>query len=300
MRIHAVALPFMIALLSLWAVVASAATPANMNLVHRDAEFVAHVDVRKLFDSVPAQVLLAERMDTRGEALLRLIESTSGVNVMEDIDAVLVFGNEGDDDSMGVAVKARFDQQKLSTLLALAAEHSVLEVRGVEVHTWFDAGENRQKYGVFLPDAVVVWNSRDAMDRSLEALRDPSRAMATSDISGIFDQTDSNAVVRAGLISRNPEAGSARLRMARATWDLTLTDDTARSALRVIPEEEALAPKWEDLLRGGVALMALQTERPVLAELARHTNVSTTDAKTVVAEMSVGFDLLWGMIPYRD
>lgn len=270
-----------------------------LDLVAADTEFLAHLDLGALIDTELFQDTLESFDQTRVNAFLAFAEGLSGTNLLEDIEGGLVFGLADNDDSIGVAIEGRFDREKLTNLLVLAPRYELLDVDGQAIHTWFDARENRMKYGTFLRNMIVVWNSSEAMERSLDVLRNPAGNLGRELADEIFGGREAGSVVRAGLIVRNPESGAARLGIDRAFFDMTITGEVIRTKLDVVPEDPAQTTDWEALLEGGAALFRIQKERPALAQLATMVEVEAVDSTTVRATTTVPIGDIPGLIALK-
>lgn len=270
-----------------------------INLVPAEVEVLAHVDLRALIDSPLVQSTLDNMDRPRVDAFLQFAENLSGTNLLEDIDGAMLFGLLENDDSIGVVIEGRYDRDRLAPLLFLAPSYEVMDVDGQAVHSWFDKRENRRKFGVFLPNKLAVWNSREAMERSLAVLTRPAEAITMERAGELLGEQREHSVLRAGIVVRNPECGAARLRIATANLALLLDGDLITTNLTVEPDDPALVEDWEAMLKGGAALFRIQGERPALAHLAQSVTVEPIAGDKVLATMTVDVDEIPRLIKMR-
>ncbi|MCC5875047.1 MAG: hypothetical protein JJU11_02395 [Candidatus Sumerlaeia bacterium] len=270
-----------------------------LDLVPADTEFLAHVDLKALIDTDLFQTTLESFDQNRVNAFLSFAEGLSGTRLLEDIEGGLLFGLADNDDSIGVAIEGRLDRDKLSNLLVLAPRYQLLDIDGQAIHTWFDARENRTKYGTFLQNMIVVWNSREAMERSFDVLTNPAGTIGRDLPADIFGDREAGSVLRAGLIVRNEESGAARLGISRAFFDMTITPDAIRTTLDVEPDDTGATSDWEALLGGGAALFRIQKERPALAQIARSIEVEAVAPGTVRATTTISIEDIPGLIALK-
>lgn len=281
------------------AINAQAKVPLAIDLVHRDVEVVAHLNVRAIIDSDLGQGIIDRANRRKVESGAQAIEALSGTNLLTDVSEALIFGMVGRDDSIGLALEGKFDEEKLRNLIRMNPEAGVIDVSGMAVHTWFDRREERTKYAAILQSTVVIWNSEEAMNRSLKALTLPAERLSDGDIADFFPEEEDVPMLRLSMVSRTDRSGAAKLRVERARATLDVTDGSLEGTLTVTPEEESLAEHWEAMLTGGVALLRLQNERPPLAWLAEHMTVSETGDGRVLGTLSVDLVELGEQIPQR-
>lgn len=287
------------ALVTAFAVSAPAKVPLAIDLIHRDVEVIAHIDVRGLIDSDLGQGIIDRANRQKVESGAQLIEAMSGTNLLTDVNEALIFGMAGREDSIGLALEGTFDEEKLSNLIRMNPEAGIIDVGGRAVHTWHDRREKRTKYATFLQSTVVIWNSEQAMNNSLKALTIPSERLADADIKEFFPKGEDPTMIRVGLIVRSERSGAAKLRVERSHATLDVVDGSLEGTLTITPTEEKHAENWEAMLQGGVALLLLQDERPPLAWLAEHMTVSQTSDGRVLGTLSVALNELDQQFPNR-
>ncbi len=105
---------------------------------------------------------------------LKLFEDFTGFNVRRDL-SLLVVGKLGEEKENDLAFfQGRFKQEELIAAIKLAPDYDTSRHGDVTIHTWFDQNENRQKYGAFLADDLLVVGPEDGVKSAIDTRANPS------------------------------------------------------------------------------------------------------------------------------
>jgi len=154
-----------------------------LKYVPREAEVVVGINVRQVAGS-PAFAELRARLDEtkRIDAAVNIIGRLTGVNVLEDLEAV-VFASTLGDQAPGVAIfKGTWDTQNLVELAALNPTYAKSTVHDRDVHYWKDERSGKPNHAVFLADDVLAISEQGpVIGLVIQTAADPSRALSNSD-----------------------------------------------------------------------------------------------------------------------
>ena len=137
---------------------AGTATAADnlLSYAPADTQIVIGINIRKVADTPFVQKMIREKGGEKAEAQLAVLQGIAGVDLLKDLDRAWLWGRPDDDDSIGVVVEGRINQEKLLNLLKANEDYTTSVMDGVTVHEWKDKGEKRIKYGLFLPEGAAA------------------------------------------------------------------------------------------------------------------------------------------------
>jgi hypothetical protein len=253
-----------------------------LDYIPADSEVVVSVKVSDLINRPVVQELWKSEMEEGpAGAGVRMVERMTGVNITRDIQSVIIAG-QVDREEMGLAlVKATFDEQALLDIVRLNPTYSQVEVEGMTMHRWDDDGG---KYGVFLPDGVILVGNSEARVR--EALTTTAGEKVT------FAKTynfEAPAGADAWLWLRRPEREGSDLGEGMQTMGLKsvvglLTFESNEVVLEsgFEPDRPADAADHRAVLDGMLGVARLQQQEPMVAEIARMSKTETRDGRPVL------------------
>jgi hypothetical protein len=272
---------------------AGTATAADSLLSYApaDTQIVIGINIRKIADTPFVQAIIKEKGGEKAEAQLAILQGAVGVDLMKDLDRAWLWGRADDDDSIGIAVEGRINQEKLLNLLKANEKYASATVDGVTVHEWKDEKEKRMKYGVFLPEgAAAVFNTKAALTAALSAKKAGDGFVAGEDAKRL--PTGHADAAAFGLIIKPKGAGKdgkfkETLKAEAASAMLKIDGETLTADVAAVAESPEAAQSWLDLAKGFVALLKLQGDNAGLSTLAGRAKVDADEpARTVKLSVS--------------
>jgi len=279
----------MVACMALVPTVASYAV--GVNELSENTKWVLAADFNAA-NASPLVKSITEQIDAekrkQAEAKVAAIQAMFGTDLLKDIDYIVLSGAGSAEKGVAVYVYGKYDQQRLSTILAGADNYSSVKHEGTTVHCWMDKSDKKQKYLAFAKSGLVLLSDqqqvvKDALDvlggrkpclQSGSPLAQAFRrsteniiGLYASDLSSIVGEAPQAAILKQaqGLALRIRVAGEEALNA-----DLAVTADTAETAQQV--QQTLLGVQAFTLLRAA--------EAPELATLASRVKI-TLEGKAV-------------------
>ena len=254
--------------LSLGTTTARAADP--LALAPREAEFLARIDMRQIVESGQFQTFMQSHAPKRIESAREAIRNLTDLDILEDIDAIYLFGRIDEDESVLFFSRGRFNQDKLLSLVKLNDTYEQMAMDGVTVHHWVDDGE---KYGAFLEEnLLVIAGSEAAMSAMMRTADDPgSGFLATPAADDLPENADEHAFW--GMLVKTPGIDCDFGNFARSI-DLQSVVMLARFAPSAVetrmiatPDSPGLLDEYEEAAQGAMAAARLLKEEEEWARL---------------------------------
>lgn len=270
-----------------------------------DARFVAGFDVKRLIAS-PFYQKYAQK-GGRPDAFAD-VESRIGLNPERDLDQVVVAGRDGDPATSGVAmVIGRFDRTKLMQAVeAKKGEVTWKALSGTNVYL-FKEGSRRAAALAFLDDRTVVIGSQAAVEGTVASHSSGAAGLrGNKPLLGLLEQVKPGSAfwmvgdqtLLKNLPSSIPAPGaqgaSNSITLPNLQSLLVTGDLESAVSLSVTGEttDDAAARNLADVVRGFVALMALQAQqKPELKDLGSAIQVST-EGRRVLLSARFPYELL--------
>ncbi len=255
-----------------------------LGIVPAEYEVVISLDTRQIIDSNMFETIWAEVQNRQMKAKLGLLETLTGVDLLTDVDRLTFFSRVNDDDSACALFEGRFDEARLLMLVQANDSYKSYTIGNQTVHEWFDEKEQAMRYAIFPEDGVLgIWNSKAAIEKSIDALTDPSKSLAkTPDAKKV----PSGAEQLAGwgiLITRQTTCPGAKLRVSSASMTMKIDNQTMLLDMIVTPETADIVPQWLDLAKGAKALLQIQRDNPEAAGMANRLTVNETNGGSAVS-----------------
>ena len=280
--------------------------PAEGLILPADTRFVVGLDVRRF---VQSELYTTNRRTMRPESFGELEEKT-GLDPERDLDQVVIAGGpsvaSGRRQPGLVLVSGRFDRYKLSRAIETSGKGVTWkDHQGTTVYM-FGEGRKGAEAAAFLDDDTLVFGSQAAVEGTIASRvggKAPLRTNAT--LMALLERVKPGStfwmVGDQSLLSNLPQSvpapgGSdgASLQLP-AVQNLIVTGDLdPQIAVEATAEtaDEVAAKNLADVLRGVLALGALQgNQKPELKELASAVSV-TTDATRVHVNLRVPYELI--------
>lgn len=261
--------------------------PLVKSRVSGSANWVAHVDIER-FNSTQIGRLIREELRNQGvEENLTNFANVFSFHPLDDVLNVTIYGQDQKPEKAVVLIEAKFDKERLLTVLRFNPSYEEAEYGDIVIHSWVD--EKKQDpndsnigrmYGCFYNDELVV------MGAGLEAVKqavDVLNGSAENAVSGVFNQASLNAKgaflqVAANnvgeVVGEEPEAAALKqtdeLSLAIGEFEGNFYVDLDLKA-----KAEEAAQAISKILDGIIAFATLAgEEQPKLAELAKKVELS--------------------------
>jgi hypothetical protein len=290
--------------------------PAEGLALPADAQFVMGIDVRR-FVASPFYARFGEENAAGRPRAFAEMEEKTGINPERDVDAIYVAGRKGAGKARGdgegvVIVVGTFDRAKVSRAIETTHKGASTKYHGAPVYLFEEARAGRTAGAVaFLDDHTLVMGSRTGVEQTID-----TRA---GDAPGLRSNTAMTALletVRPGstfwmvgdrsVLAQLPKGiapggdgpgmNLPPLKSVVVTGDL---DPVVSFEATGEAADAAAAQNLADVVRGFVALAAMQsTQKPELKQLASGVSV-TTDANTVRIAARFPYELLETLRPKK-
>jgi hypothetical protein len=273
--------------------------PGEALVLPADAKFVGGFDVKR-FVASPFYARFLSGKNGRLETF-REVEEKTGLNPERDLDMVIIAGTPGGSGSHLAVVIGRFDRARIAQLIETEKKGVTWKnVQGVTVYL-FKEGEKGAGAIAFLDDRTLVVGGQAAVEaaaagRSEQTLRGNATIMELlgkvkpgSTFWMVGDQS-----LLANMPKNVPAGGGQSLTLPGLKSLVVSGDVDPMIAVEVNGEaaDEAAAKNLADVVRGFVALAALQAnQKPELKELASAISV-TQEQKNVRVNARVPYEML--------
>jgi hypothetical protein len=279
--------------------------PAEGLLLPAEARFVMGVDVRRLTSSAFYKKQRALRPDS-----FRDLEAKTGVDPERDVDTLLVAGGSGE---QGLALfVGNFDRSRLAQVIETEKKGQVTwkSVSGTTVYL-FREGEKGAGAAAFLDDRRVVLGSAEAVEAAVAAnAQGGARLKGNAAIVALLERVKAGStfwmVGDQTLLANLPKSvpmGSGGNAMTLPALRSVVVSGEVEPVVSVAitgdAADEAGARNLADVVRGLVAIMAMQgNQKPELKQLASAVSV-TTEASRVQVNARIPYELIEALNPQR-
>lgn len=276
---------------------ASRVGPAELAYVPADAGIVAFADVRDVMDS-ELRKKLREALpgDQKGrEDLQRL----TGIDVERDIDRVVAAVGASGEQSTVAFVTGRFNPTQIE---ALARQHgaSVVDYGGKRLLTGMGEEEGRKQHGpaalAFLEPNVLAIGAEAAVKKAIDTQASGNNITTNEGLMKIISSVSSgNNVWAVGSMASFQDRIPAEVssRMPAVEWFAATgrVNGGIHATLRAEARDDQAAEYLRDIVRGGLALIKMQSGDPQFAALANSIRLEGS-GKTVSVSFSVPAELI--------
>ena len=276
---------------------ASRVGPAELAYVPADAGIVAFADVRDVMDS-ELRKKLREALpgDQKGrEELQRL----TGIDVERDIDRVVAAVGASGEQSTVAFVSGRFNPTQIE---ALARQHgaSVVEYGGKRLLTGMGEEEGREQHGpaalAFLEPNVLAIGAESAVRKAIDTQASGNNITNNAGLMKIIGSVaPGNNVWAVGSMDsfkdRIPAEVSSRMPAVQWFAATGRVNGGIHATLRAEARDDQAAEYLRDIVRGGLALIKMQSGDPQFAALANSIRLEGSGT-TVSVSFSVPAELI--------
>jgi hypothetical protein len=286
---------------------ASRVGPAELAYVPADAGIVAFADVRDVMNSDLRRKL---REALPGDAQKREeLQRLTGIDIERDIDRVVASVGAGVENSTVAFLSGRFNPTQIE---ALARQHGaqVVEYRGKRLFAGMkdddddDAGEKREgKRGhdvgptiAFLEPSVLAIGTDAAVRKAIDTQASGQNITGNAELMKIISSvaTGNNVWAVGSMDSfkdRIPQEVSSRMPAVQWFAATGRVNGGIHASLRAEARDDVSAENLRDVVRGGLALIKMQSGDPKFAALANSIRLEGS-GKTVSVSFSVPAELI--------
>jgi hypothetical protein len=268
--------------------IVSASEEALLARIPADADAIVWINVGKIGASAELRALDSEAC--KGvRTKLGGFSAITGIDPLKDIDHFCFFAKSAStaNESEVFGLQGRFDETRLTQLIALNEDYETTESGGHTIHQWMD-GPGDGRCGVFLPDGIVmIAESLKALSAALTTAGDtknPSRALT-------LRPADAEAAF-AWAVFPKPE----KIVPLNANWEafhaqgvnaiLASDAGTLKARANVFFDTDANAAEGLQIAEGVIAVGRLQDSLACLKTVARNAQASLGATHSVTIETS--------------
>lgn len=275
---------------------ASRVGPPELAYVPADAGIVAFADVRDVMNSDLRRKL---REVLPGDAEKREeLQRLTGIDIERDIDRVVATVGAGGENSTVAFLSGRFNPTQIE---ALARQHGaqVVEYRGKRLFTGMKDDDHDGDAGptlAFLEPNVLAIGGEAAVRKSIDTQASGQNVTANAELMQIIGSVSlGNNVWAVGTMDsfkdRIPEEVSSRMPAVQWFAATGKVNGGITASLRAEARDDASAENLRDVVRGGLALIKMQSGDPKFAALANSIRLEGS-GKTVSVSFSVPAEMI--------
>jgi hypothetical protein len=278
--------------------------PGEALLLPADARFVGGIDVKR-FTASPFYSRYASPAAKGRPETFRELEEKTGLNPERDIEQIIFAGTPRSGRETGVVVAlGRFDRAKISSAIESEKKVTSKSVQGLTVYL-FAEGQKGAGAVSFVDNRTLVMGSQAAVEAAILSQSQGGRSLKQNQtIMALLERVRPDATFWAvgdqSVLENMPRSVPApggqggQLTLPGLRSISVSGDMEPMIAVEITGEanDESAAKNLADVVRGFVALAALQAnQRPELKELASAVSV-TTEAKQVKVNARVPYELI--------
>ena len=275
---------------------ASRLGPAELAFVPADASIVAFADVRDVMNSELRQKLreVLPGDQQKREELQRL----TGIDIERDIDRVIAAVGADAEHSTVAFLSGRFNPTQIESL---ARQHGgeVTEFGGKRLIRHVGEkrkGENAGPALAFLEPTVLAIGAEAAVRRAIETQASGQNITGNADLMKIIGSVSTGNNVWAvgrmdNFVSRMPQEVSSRMPPIEWFAATGRVNGGIHASLRAEARDDQAAENLRDVVRGGLALVKMQSGDPKMAALAQSIRLEGS-GKTVAVSFSIPAELI--------
>ena len=277
---------------------ASRVGPAELAYVPADASIVAFADVRDVMNSELRQKLrqVLPGDQQKREELQRL----TGIDIERDIDRVVAAVGAGGEQSTVAFLSGRFNPTQIETL-ALQHGGEVVEyggkrlIRGVK-----EAKQGERGHGApalaFIESNVLAIGAEAAVRRAIDTRGSGDNITGNAELMKIIGTVSTGNNVWAvgrmdNFVNRMPQEISSRMPPIEWFAATGRVNGGIHASLRAEARDDAAAENLRDVVRGGLALVKMQSGDPKFAQLANSIRLEGS-GKTVAVSFSIPAEMI--------
>lgn len=236
--------------------------------VSGDTQWLLHVD----FDALRASEfggLMQDEIQTKHQEKIDALAQLLGSDITTDLFGVTMYGTGAGEENAAVLVYGAYDKDTVQALLVLNKAYSKSEYNGWTIHHWTDEKRQKEQYGAFAADDIIVLAQTENMViNTLNVLADKQSSLAEksdSTLGILCDERKDTIVLIAGeglasLAEGNEQA--AILKNSKLIAALVAeTSGNLKLDIHLEAQDEQTAMQIEQMARGMLAFIMLQAQQ---------------------------------------
>jgi len=146
------------------------AAPLNRTHVPAGAKWLLHVDF-EVFARTEMWRLIDQEISEEVRIKIKEIETFSGIDPTKDIYGATLYGTELKEENVVITIYARYDKERLLTMLAYNEFYRESEYNGRTLYHWVDDNDKKHMVGMFATDGmIVISQSEQAIQNTADVL----------------------------------------------------------------------------------------------------------------------------------
>lgn len=263
----------MMAVCLVWGVCPAA--PLNKNHILADSKWICHVDL-EAFRATQLGKLVQDDIRQNWQTKIDSLNELFGSDITRDVHSVTLFGSKPGEEDAVVMIYGKFNQNKLTALLALNSSYQKSQYNGAALHHWTDDRDHKNRVGAFAQDNLIVISQTESKVTSvLDILSGKASSLAAQQANPLVPLTEvpQNTFVLAAAVGLDEltqdDKNAAILQNSRLMAFIgTEEQGNVITRLRLETQDAQAAEQIETALRGILAFITLsQKENPDIAAL---------------------------------
>lgn len=280
------------------------AGPVQNKDVGNDPAWVLHLDCDALRPTAVGKFILAELDKPATRQKLDTFQSFVSLDPRKQIHGVTIYATTKEQSDGVLLVYADFDADRLTSIAENAKEHEAVKHGKHTIHSWLDENKAAKEGGSPKVNAaihgsrVIFGQKTERIADALDVLDGKKPNLTASPAYARLGANAKSAVLvgAARKLDLPNDPGAAVLKQAKMFWlGAGETDGRVELALDLQTETEETAKQIETVARGLISLMALQSEKPESAKIAKGLTVQQNQT-TVAAKLSLPGDDVVAML----
>jgi hypothetical protein len=221
------------------------AVSAEVKLVPADAQWVVHLDMKRL-----AATPFADKL----QDFNNVTRTMQRMDILKDIDAITIIGLGTNIREFVSCWEGKFDQNKLSPL-AKINDHSEFSYRGHKIHRW---GSN--DFGVLVNDVLALHSQSElAVKYELDVIDGQKNNMTASTLLSHWQEISADsflcaATINLSALTGNQDASLIFKKTSLALFAAIEKNDMIKLSLRLDADSPQTAQNIQQVVQGFIAL----------------------------------------------
>ncbi|MBL7214369.1 MAG: hypothetical protein ISS71_01690 [Phycisphaerae bacterium] len=236
--------------------------------VRGDAKWLLHVDLDALRSSEIGK-LIQNDIQTQHQEKIDAMAQLLGSDLTEDLHAVTLYGASAGEENASALFYGNYNKEKLLTLLVLNEAYSKSEYNGKTLHHWMDEKRQKDQYGVFAADdLIVIAQTEESVIATLDVLSGKVPSLAQQKDATLYSlcqgRDDAIALAAAEELSELAENNQHAATLKNSRLLAALVAEKAgdmKVDIHLEAQNEDAAMQIEQVVRGILAFAMLQNQQ---------------------------------------
>ena len=271
----------------------AAAAPVERSAVMADPAWALHVDFDGLRGTDVGKQILTELNQPEQQPRFAVYKLLITFDPRTALHGVTLYGASVAPEDAVALIYADFDAERLAKLPEMAEAHQSSEHGKYTIHSWIDAqrreksgGEPRTYAAVYKSQIVLFGQKESRLAEALDVLDETKPSLKSTERFPQFGKA-AKSVIAQGFASKfdlkNPGPQTAVFKHSKQAWlELKEANEKVAGSLVLDADGGESAGQIATVLRGLVALMALQTDNPNAVKLSQALSVQAEAERATV------------------